>query len=93
MRHRFYTESNWFLRNAFYESPFHSSTSVIGHGIDAILQMGVFVFIMGSPDLKKIESDRDYQKNKERVHELKVLWKKERLHLTINKYIETLTFT
>ena len=45
---------------------------------------------MGSPDLKKIGSDREgYQKNKERVHELKVLWKKERLHATINKYIET----
>jgi len=31
-----------------------------------------------------------YQKNKERVQELKVLWKKEKLHSTINKYIETL---
>ena len=34
-----------------------------------------------------------YQKNKERVHELEVLWEKERLHSTTNKYIETLTFT
>ena len=42
---------------------------------------------------RKIESDRDYQKNKERVQELKVLWKKEKLHSTINKYIEMLTFT
>ena len=38
---------------------------------------------------RKIESDRDYQKNKERVQELKVLWKNEKLHSTINKYIET----
>ena len=37
----------------------------------------------------KIESDKDYQKNKEHVQELKVLWKKERLHSTIYKYIET----
>ena len=37
----------------------------------------------------KIESDRGYQKNNERVRELKVLLKKERLHSTINKYIET----
>ena len=42
---------------------------------------------MTSPDLNKIESDRDYRENKGRVHELKVLWKKERLHSTINKYI------
>ena len=28
-------------------------------------------------------------KNKERIQELKVLWKKEKLHSTINKYIET----
>ena len=47
---------------------------------------------------RNIESDRDYQKNKEvlehiRVQELKVLWKTEKLHSTINKYIETLTFT
>jgi len=38
---------------------------------------------------RKIESDRDYQKNKEHVQELKVLGKKEKLHSTINKYIET----
>ena len=38
-------------------------------------------------------SDRDIRKNKERVQELKVLWKGERLHSTINKYIETLIFT
>ena len=36
-----------------------------------------------------IESDRDCQKNKERIQELKVLWKKEKLHSTIKKYIET----
>ena len=33
-----------------------------------------------------------YQKNKDRVQKLKVLWKNERLHSTINKYTETLTF-
>ena len=38
---------------------------------------------------RKIESDRGYQKNKERIHELKVLWQKEKLHSTISKYIET----
>ena len=38
---------------------------------------------------RKIESDREYQKNKERVRELKVLWKKEELHSTISKYVET----
>ena len=37
----------------------------------------------------KIESDRNYQKNKERVQELKVLLKKEKLLSTINRYIET----
>ena len=46
------------------------------------------IIIMGSPDL-----ERSSQKNKERAQELTVLWKKERLHSTINKYIETLTFT
>ena len=35
----------------------------------------------------------DIRKNKERVQELKVLWKNEKLHSTINKYIEILTFT
>ena len=48
---------------------------------------------MGVTRSRKIDSDRDYQKNKERVQEFKVLWKKEKLHSTINKYIETLTFT
>ena len=43
---------------------------------------------MESPDLKEFESDRDIRKK-----ELNVLWKKHRLHLTINKYIETLTFS
>ena len=39
---------------------------------------------------REIVSDRDYQeKNKERVEELKVLWDKEELCPTINKYIET----
>ena len=38
---------------------------------------------------RKIESDGDYQKNKERVQELKVLWKKETLYSTNNNYIET----
>ena len=38
---------------------------------------------------RKIESDRHYQKNKERVQELKVLWKKKKLLSAINKYIET----
>ena len=33
---------------------------------------------------RKIESDRDYQKNKESVQDLKALWKKEKLHSTIN---------
>ena len=43
---------------------------------------------------RKIESDSDYQKNKERVQELKVLWKREKQHSKIDKYIiETLTFT
>ena len=37
----------------------------------------------------QIESDRGYQKNKERVQELKVFWKKEKLLSTLNKYIET----
>ena len=51
------------------------------------------VCYMGVTRSRKIDSDRDYQKNKERVQEFKVLWKKEKLHSTINKYIETLTFT
>ena len=38
---------------------------------------------------RKIESDRDYQKSKERIQVLKVLWKKERLHSKINKYSVT----
>ena len=38
---------------------------------------------------RKIEFDSDYRNNKERVQELKALWKKEKLHSTINKYIET----
>ena len=38
---------------------------------------------------RKIEFDRDYQKNEEHVQEVKVLWKNEKLHSTINKYIET----
>ena len=38
---------------------------------------------------RKIESDMDYQKNKEHVQELEVLWEEEKLHSTINKYIET----
>ena len=38
---------------------------------------------------RKIESDMGYQKNKERVQELKVLWKNEKLLSTINKYTET----
>ena len=38
---------------------------------------------------RKIESDGDYLKNNERVQELKVLWKKAKLHYTINKNIET----
>ena len=38
---------------------------------------------------RKIESDRGYQKNEEGVWELKVLWKKEKLHSTINKCIVT----
>ena len=38
---------------------------------------------------RKIKCDMDYLKNEERVQELKVLWKRERLHSTINKYIET----
>ena len=42
---------------------------------------------------RKIESDRDYQKNKDCVQELKVLWKRGILHSTINKYIEILTLT
>ena len=42
---------------------------------------------------RSTECDRDYQENTERVHELKVLWKKEKLHSTISKYFETLTFT
>ena len=37
---------------------------------------------------KKIESDRDYQKDKERIQELKILLKKKKLHSTINKYTE-----
>ena len=41
---------------------------------------------MGVTRCRKIESDRDYQKNKERVQELKVLGKKEKLHSTIKKY-------
>ena len=41
----------------------------------------------------QIESDRDYQKNKERVQELKILWKNKTLYSTINKYIETLILT
>ena len=48
-----------------------------------------FVIIMGVTRSRKIESDRDYQKNKECVQELKVLGKKDKLHSTINKYIET----
>ena len=43
---------------------------------------------MGSPDLKD-QIRQEYQKNKERIQELRVLWK----NSTINKYIETLTFT
>ena len=51
------------------------------------------VCCIGIARSRKIESDRDYQKNKEhkeRVEEHKVLWKKERLLSTSNKYIETL---
>ena len=49
----------------------------------------VFLCYIGVTRSRKIESDRDYQKNKERVEELRVLWKKEKLLSTINKYIET----
>ena len=42
---------------------------------------------------KKIVSDRDYQKNKERVQELEVLWKNETLDSTINKYIDAFDTT
>ena len=55
--------------------------------------MGIFVYYIGVTRSKKTESDTDFQKYKERAQELKVLWKKERLHSTINTYIETLTFT
>ena len=44
---------------------------------------------MGVTGFRKIESDRDYQKNKERIQELKILWKREKLLSTINEYIET----
>ena len=47
------------------------------------------VVIYGVTRSRKIESDSDYKKNKERVQELKGLWKKEKLYSTINKYIET----
>ena len=50
----------------------------------------VFSWHLGVTRSREIESYRDYQ---ERVQELKVLWKNEKLHATINKYIETLTFT
>ena len=53
-----------------------------GHHFTGLLYIGV-------TRSRKIESDRDYQKNKERVQELKVLWKMKRLHSTINKYTET----
>ena len=54
--------------------------------------MCICVVIMGSPDLKRPNLTGIFEKQ-ERVQELKVLYKKERLHFTINKCIETLTFT
>ena len=48
---------------------------------------------IGVTRFKKIEFNRNYQKNKKRVQELKILWKNEKLHSTFNKYIETLIFT
>ena len=53
----------------------------------------VYVISMGLPDLERSNLIGDYQKNKKRVQELKVLWKKEKLYSTINKYIKTLTLT
>ena len=50
----------------------------------------VVVVDIGVTRSRVIESERDFHKNKERVQELKVLWKNERLHSTINKYIETI---
>ena len=47
-----------------------------------------FCYYIGVTRSGKIESDRNYQKNKARVQELKISWKKEKLHSTINKYIE-----
>ena len=45
---------------------------------------------MGSTDLRRSNLISEKQ---ERFQELKVLWKKEKLHFTSNKYVETLTFT
>ena len=48
-----------------------------------------FCCYIGVTRSRKIKSDGDYQKNKERAQELKILWKKEKLLHTINKYNET----
>ena len=45
-----------------------------------------FEICIGLTRSRKIESDGDYQKNKERFPEFKILWKNEKLHSTIHKY-------
>ena len=45
-----------------------------------VMQFYKFCCYIGVARSRNIESDRDYQINKERVQELKVLWKGERLH-------------
>ena len=57
------------------------------------LKLVFLIIIKGSQDLKIGWIWQGYRENKKHVHELKALWKRERLHSTINKYIETLTFT
>ena len=49
----------------------------------------VFCGYMEVTRSRQIESDSIYLKNKERVQELRILWKKKKLHFTNNKYIET----
>ena len=76
---------NFFI---FYNIRFSKFTYII-----TALLKNVFLWRLGVTRSRKIEPDRDYQKNKERVQKLTVLWKKEKLYSTIKKYIETLIFT
>ena len=59
------------------------------------LTMSVYKFCcyIGVARSRKIGSDRDFQKNKERVQEFKVLWKKENCTLQLTSLLKRSTLT